>query len=98
MFQINWTISAARQRVFILLYWIKNNKSDLYSKKILKEITKIEKKLLTNHFLGVKTDFENVRRILVLTNFSLYYIVKEDCIDIVGFRDNRRDPENLEIK
>ena len=98
MFQINWTISAARQRVKIVEFWNEHNKSDLYSKKILKETSRIEKMLLLNQYLGIRTNFEGIWRVLVLKNFSLYYIVRKESLEVVGFRDNRRDPNTLDLK
>lgn len=97
MFQIEWSVTASKQRVLVLEFWIERNKSETYSKKILKETLRFEKLLIKNPFLGQITDFEEVRRILILKNFSMYYKISNNLIQIVGFRDNRRDHNNLEI-
>lgn len=95
MFEIIWSRTASQNLRQILVFWTENNKSGSYAEKIVAEIIKTEELLKLNPLLGASTSFQEVRRILILHNFSIFY----DCdrqkklIKIVAFRDNRRIPK-----
>lgn len=98
MLSIKWTEHARREKVEILKFWIKNNQSNIYSQKIKKETQRKLSLLKKNSLMGEEVeDFNEVRRILVLENFSLFYTIEVNEIKILSFWDNRRNPENLEI-
>jgi hypothetical protein len=80
------------------MYWNERNKFPTYSKKLLKQIRIAEKLISENPFFGKITNVKNVRGILVLRYFSIYYRMKFNEVEIVAFWDNRRNPENLEIE
>ena len=98
MYAIKWTAHARKENADILKFWIDKNKSNVYSKKIRNE-TKIKLSLLKrNVLMGEQVEgYEEIRRILILRNFSIYYRVQSNIIEIVSFFDNRNDPEDLEI-
>ena len=99
MLSIKWTEHAKKENADILRFWIKHNQSKVYSKKIRRDTNKKLSLLKKNIFMGKEIeDFDPVRRILILENFSLFYILDDDTIKIVAFWDNRRNPENLEIE
>ena len=51
-----------------------------------------------NPYLGSEIDFfENIRRILIFSNYSLFYTIIEDDIYILSFWDNRQNPDGLEL-
>ena len=97
MFQIKQTKKALHEQAEILTYWIARNKSNTFSKKILLELKDKELLLKQNPLIGKATDFEQVRVVIILKNFSLFYRVKPGIVEILSFWDNRRDPENIEI-
>jgi len=92
--RIIWTNTAKKARTEILQYWIKHNRSSVYSKKLSKLLRQKVELLQSEHYFGKPTDFKDVRVTLV-NNFSLFYKVKEDAIIIVGLWDNRRNPDDL---
>ena len=92
--RIIWTNTAKKTRTEILQYWIKHNRSSVYSKKLSKLLRQKVELLQSEHYFGKPTDFKDVRVTLV-NNFSLFYKVKEDTIIIVGLWDNRRNPDDL---
>ena len=92
--QIIWTNTAKEARREILQYWIRRNRSNVYSKKLSQLIRKKVKLIQSEHYLGKPTDFENVR-VSLISHFSLFYKVNKDNIIIVGIWDNRRNPEDL---
>ncbi|HLV24542.1 MAG TPA: hypothetical protein VKY36_07185 [Moheibacter sp.] len=85
MFQIKWEKQASDELLSILEYWIAHNQSDSYSRKILEEITKIENQLLKYPLAGVLTDFMAVRKIIFLSNFSLYYRLNNKILRFFSF-------------
>ncbi|UQB68430.1 type II toxin-antitoxin system RelE/ParE family toxin [Epilithonimonas zeae] len=97
MFQIEWTKKASKQRVDILEFWIEHNQSKTYSTKILKETLEAEKLLKENPSIGTITDLDEVRRTLILRNFSMFYSIENKIINILAFYDNRRNPDKLEL-
>ena len=97
MFQITWTQKAEKQLNQTLLYWNNRNKSNSYSKKLLKEIKKTEIYLTENPNSGITIGYNSVLKISVLRVFSIIYKLKEKQIMILAFWDNRRNPDNLEL-
>jgi plasmid stabilization system protein ParE len=89
-----WTRTADIQFVGILEYWVNRNKSNTYSIKLLKLVTKRTKQITKNPELYKITDFKNVR-VTSLGNYSIYYKTTEKEIIISAFWDNRQDPKKL---
>ncbi len=89
-----WTRTADIQFVGILEYWLKRNKSNTYSKKLLKLVTKQTAQIAQQPFIYKNTDFKDIR-VAYLENFSIYYKVYEKEIIITAFWDNRQDPKKL---
>lgn len=97
MLQIRWTKSALHKQERILKFWINHNSSDAYSKKLKEEINLKEKQICKYPEMGSNSEIRNVKYVLILKHFSLFYRVKLDFIEVVAFWDNRRNPNNLEI-
>lgn len=89
-----WTRTADLQFVGILEYWVKRNKSNAYSKKLVKLVSERTKQLADEPLIYKATDFKDVR-VASLGNFSIYYKISEKEIIITAFWDNRQDPEKL---
>lgn len=97
MFQVDWAESASQQRIDILEFWIEHNQSEIYSKKIFAETLVMEQLLKENPLIGTVTDLYNIRRILVLRNFSMFYTIENQIIKILAFYDNRQNPDEFII-
>ncbi len=89
-----WTRTADIQLVGVLEYWVKRNKSNTYSKKLLKLVTERTSQIAQQPFLYKKTDFR-ATRVAPLGNFSIYYKVSDKEIIITAFWDNRQNPKTL---
>lgn len=98
MLQIMWTKTALRSQERILKFWITHNSSDAYSKKLKKEINAKENQICKYPEMGSNSEIHNIKYVLILKYFSLFYRVKLDFVEVVAFWDNRRNPETLEIK
>lgn len=89
-----WTRTADLQFVGILEYWVKRNKSNAYSKKLVNLVSERTKQIADKPLIYKATNFKDVR-VASLGNFSIYYKVSEKEIIITAFWDNRQDPEKL---
>ncbi|CEN36719.1 type II toxin-antitoxin system RelE/ParE family toxin [Capnocytophaga cynodegmi] len=102
MWDVRWSFEAESQYIDILSFWIEHNFSNTYSQKIMKAVEEAEETLSQNPYIAEeKEDCKNgiyfkYRKIVILRNFSLIYIVRE-AVEIVAFWDNRQDPQKLEI-
>lgn len=91
---VRWTRTADIQYVGILEYWVKRNKSNTYSKKLVKIVAERTKQIAKTPFLYKPADFKDTR-VDSLGNFSIFYKVTEQEILITAFWDNRQDPKKL---
>ncbi|MFD2037717.1 type II toxin-antitoxin system RelE/ParE family toxin [Belliella marina] len=89
-----WTRTADIQFVGVLEYWVKRNKSNTYSKKLLKLVSELTKQIAENPLIYKVTDFKDTR-VSSFGNYSIYYKVREKDILITSFWNNRQDPKKL---
>ncbi|MBW8241396.1 type II toxin-antitoxin system RelE/ParE family toxin [Muricauda oceani] len=89
-----WTRTADIQFVGILEYWVKRNKSNTYSKKLVKLVSERTKQIADKPLIYKATDFKDAR-VASMGNFSIYYKVTEKEIIITAFWDNRQHPKKL---
>ncbi len=92
--EIIWTKTADRQFLDILEYWVNRNKSNTFSKKLVKTVTKRTEQIFKNPLTFKRTDFGE-HRVASLGNFSIFYLVQETSVLISAFWDNRQDPDKL---
>ncbi len=89
-----WTRTADIQLVGILEYWVKRNKSNTYSKKLIGLVAKRTKQIAKTPFIHKSTDFKGIR-VASMGNFSIFYKITDEQIIITSFWDNRQDPKKL---
>lgn len=96
--KVIWSPRAQEEYISTLEYWIEHNDSSTYSNKIIDEVERIEQRILDfpiAHPIVYQTPEKEIRRVLILHNFSLFYQIFMDRIEIVFFFDNRNDPKKL---
>ncbi len=89
-----WTRTADIQYAGILQFWVDKNKSNTYSKKLIKRVSARTEQIAKNPFLYKSADFKNTR-VASLGHFSIYYQVLENKIIVTAFWDNRQDSKKL---
>jgi plasmid stabilization system protein ParE len=95
--KIIWSHRAKIKLYDVLKYYFNRNKNNTYSEKLFKRFNK-ELKLLHKHpDLGIKTEIENVRG-LIIGNFIIYYECNDDFIIVHTLWDCRQNPDDLKIK
>jgi len=79
-----WTKTADLQFVGILKYWVKRNKSNTFSKKLVKLVSERTKQIAETPLIYKATDFPDTR-VASLGNFSIYYKISDQNIIITAF-------------
>ena len=89
-----WTETAIRQRNYVFDYWNERNKSTEYSKSLNVKIIERIFLLKQQPKLCKKSDFKDIR-LVSLGHYSILYKFDTQKIIIIGFWDNRQDPNRL---
>jgi plasmid stabilization system protein ParE len=89
--QIIWSNQAESELYEILQFYIDRNKSNRYSEKILKSVEQLVMLLSKNPYMG-KLSNNGVTRVIVKSDFLIFYEVHLSTIEIISFWDNRQDP------
>ncbi|MEA5129375.1 MAG: type II toxin-antitoxin system RelE/ParE family toxin [Proteiniphilum sp.] len=98
MLSIRWTKPAAKQKSGTLIYWTERIGSEKYAEKINAETNKAIKSIQQNPHIGTKVKgAKEVRRLVVMKDYSLFYRIKKEFIEIIAFWDNRQNPERINI-
>jgi plasmid stabilization system protein ParE len=95
-YKIIWSIKASAQLHAILEYYVERNKSTTYSAKLYSKINQQVNLLIKHPSLGIKTELEFVRG-LIIDNYIVYYKIQQDQIVIHTVWDSRRNPQTLII-
>ncbi len=94
--RIIWSHRAKIDLYELLEYFYHRNGNKNYSRKLNKQI-RVAIKILSKHAdIGIKTDIENVRNIIV-QDYCIFYRKKNKTIEIITIWDSRQDPNKLEI-
>ena len=91
---VEWTTTAEKQFFDVLDYWVKRNKSVIYSEKLAEVVWERTEFLAKNPFSYVQTKIPDTRK-ASLDHFSIYYKVTPTKVIITAFWDNRQDPKKL---
>ena len=92
-----WSNRAKIKRFEILSFYNSRNKSNKFSKKLNQRINREIKLLTKSPNIGIKTDIENVRG-LIIDNIVLYYEITQNTIMVLFLWDSRQNPMDLKIK
>lgn len=96
MYKVIWTSKSKIQYSQVITFWCENNNSSKYSADIQNSINDILRLLSSNPKMG-NVFSDNIRRIVIMDRYSIYYKILENSkeIYILAFRDNRSDPKKL---
>jgi len=81
----------------ILEFYTERNKTKTYSKKLYTKFNKELSLLLNQPEIGIKTELEAVRG-LIVDEFILFYEVTTEMIIVHTLWDSRQNPTDLRIK
>ena len=95
--KIIWSRKSSIKLFEILDFYTVRNKSTRYSTKLYNKIVK-ELSLLNKHpDIGINTNSENIRG-LIVENFIIFYEISPENIFVHTIWDCRQDPNDLKIK
>ena len=92
--KIIWSHRAKIKRLEILEFFIERNKSKTYSKKLNSKINKSVKLLVKYPEMGINTDIENIRG-LIIDHIVLFYEFDSPNLIIQYIWDSRQNPDDL---
>lgn len=92
--RIIWTSLADRIFTGILEFYVERNGSKLYSRKLNNELQTLLKILAKQPYTGLKTDFHGIR-VIIKSNFKIFYEVRKDELVVHLVWDCRQNPELL---
>ena len=95
--KIIWSHRAEIKLFKILEFYSERNKSRSYSKKLYQRLNKELKILLKQPDIGLKTEIESIRG-LIIDDYILFYELVNEAIIIHTIWDCRQNPDNLIIK
>lgn len=95
--KIIWSHKAKIKLVEILDFYFQRNKSKSYSIKLYNQIQKSARLLQKQPNLGIRTDIDGVRS-LIMGEFIVFYETTKDQIIIYTLWDCRQNPDDLVIK
>jgi plasmid stabilization system protein ParE len=92
--KIVWSHSANIKLFQILDFYAQRNGNKTYSIKLYKKFVKELKLLKKQPEIGILTDLDSVRG-LVVDEFILFYEINEPTIIVLTVWDSRQNPDNL---
>ncbi len=95
--RIEWTDNALREKVEILKYWKKRNKSEDYSKKLNGLFKNAVRTIQKHAALGRPTEDPEVKNILA-RDYLIYFTETDTCITVVHILDGRRNPDRWKYR
>ena len=95
--KIVWSHRARIKLLMILEFYNERNKSKTYSKKLYSKFNKELLLLLSQPEIGIKTELEAVRG-LIVDEFILFYEMTSEMIIVHTLWDSRQNPSDLRIK
>lgn len=95
--KIVWSHRAKIKLFNILEFYTERNQSTSFSKKLYKKFNKELSLLLKQTDIGIITEIENVRG-LIVDDYILFYEYKSNLIIVHTVWDCRQNPEVLVIK
>ncbi len=93
---IVWSHRASIKLFEILDFYTERNKSKAYSKKLYKKLNKEASLLLKQPEIGMETDYESIRG-LIVDRYILLYEATPTKIIIHTVWDCRQNPDDLNI-
>ena len=94
--KIVWTHKANIRLFEILDFYNERNGGNSYSVKLYKRFTKELRRLISQPEIGINTDFEEIRG-LIVDDYILFYQITENQVVVHSVWDCRQNPDDLRI-
>jgi toxin YoeB len=94
--ELIWSPQSKIKILEILEYYKKRNGSANYSRKLYTQIEELLELCRTYSFIGRRTDFENVRA-LIVDDFLVFYEIDDTKLVVLTIWDSRQNPSDLQF-
>jgi plasmid stabilization system protein ParE len=91
-----WLTRAQIELLEILEFYEKRNGNANYSRKLYSEINKLLQLCRIHPFIGKRTTIDTVR-MLVFSDYSVFYRVNDIDIVVIRIWNSKRDPADLKL-
>ncbi|NOX85488.1 MAG: type II toxin-antitoxin system RelE/ParE family toxin [Chlorobi bacterium] len=95
--KVIWSPRSKNDLFEILDYYYQRNGNKSYSQKLHRQFKNATNLLTKYANIGIKTDVNNVRN-LIVGEYSIFYRVEKETIEIITIWDCRQDPKDLELQ
>ncbi|OGF17779.1 MAG: hypothetical protein A2509_07020 [Candidatus Edwardsbacteria bacterium RIFOXYD12_FULL_50_11] len=95
--RIVWSEPAAKDYRFVIEY-ILAEWGESVASEFINKVDKVIEIIIANPKVFPKSDFKNVRKVVILPQLSLFYIEEKSTVVIVRLWDNRQNPDKLKLK
>ena len=95
--KIVWSNKAKIKLFKILEYYTERNKSATFSKKLYKKFSKELVLLKKQPEIGIQTDYDGIRG-LIVDEYILFYEIYPEMIIVHTVWDCRQNPDSLKMK
>ena len=95
--KIKWSPDAKSDIFHILDFYYQRNGNSAYSQRLYTRLQKDINLLKTQSFLGKPTDYNKIR-VMIVSEYYIFYEVLSDHIYILKVWDSRRNPDDLNIR
>ena len=95
--KIIWSTRARLERLEILEYWVKRNKSKTYSRKLFQLFRIGMKKVAEMPTSGIPTENPDIRIKIVRDYLIYYHISASKTIEVLTVWDSRRNPKKFKL-
>lgn len=95
--KIIWSPEAREEFIVILEFYYKRNGNSNYSRKLNNEIKRVISHLSANPKLGLRTNIEDIR-VLIVGVFLIFYSLAPKQIEVLAIIDSRQDPEKVRFR
>ncbi len=95
--RVVWSEPAANDYRLIIEYLLAEWGESVASEFIVK-VDKVIEIIIANPKVFPKSDFKNVRKVVIVPQLSLFYIEERNAVVIARLWDNRQKPDKLKLK
>jgi toxin YoeB len=93
--KLNWSARAKRELKEIVRFYRQRNGNDEYGWKLLQEFRKATKRVEREELTGQRFEDTDLRFVVVLRTFQIFYRIGWKRNSVVAVWDARRNPDDL---
>ena len=93
-----WSIDAKHELNEILRFFRNRNGNNEYSRRLSQEFRLAQKRVEQNEFIGQQVDNTNLRFVVVVNTYKMFYRIESKQNTVVSVWDDRQNPDDLKLE